>query len=162
MRILVIDGQGGGIGKQLVRALRASGSDAVIVACGTNGEAARGMKKAGADETYYGENSVVRECGIADVITGPVGIVMPGAIAGEVTAAAARAAASSRAVRVLVPIGKCNTLVAGATGGNLSHYIEEAARLVLSVCESNARAEERSAADGGNGCSADGDGRQGC
>lgn len=139
MRILVIDGQGGGIGKQLVRALQEADIAATTVACGTNDEAARGMKKAGAQEAYFGENAIVRECGTADIITGPVGIVMPGAIAGEVTAAVARAVASSGAMRVLVPIGKCNTLVAGATQGNLSHYIAEAARLVVALCERKGR-----------------------
>ncbi len=134
MRVLVIDGQGGGIGKQLVRALRESGTDARIVACGTNAEAARGMRKAGADEAFSGENAVVREAGLADVVTGPVGIIMSGAIAGEITPAVALAVASARAVRVLVPVGKCNTLIAGATQGNLASYIRDAAKTVAEIC----------------------------
>ncbi len=134
MKILVVDGQGGGIGKSIIEALRAQNVNAKIFACGTNAVAAGNMQKAGADHSATGENAIVCNARTADVITGPIGIVMSDALLGEITAKMAQALASSKAVRVLVPLNKCNTFIVGVSGATLSQNIAEAAEKIKSIC----------------------------
>ena len=102
MKILVIDGQGGGIGKQLISRLKENIPDAEITAAGTNSFAVQAMLKAGADHAATGENAVVVGCRTADVIAGPVGIVIADSLYGEITPAIALAVAQSNARRVLI------------------------------------------------------------
>jgi|GEM_PF-6533066 len=72
MNVLVIDGQGGGLGKQLVSAIK--GIDGInVTAVGTNSIATSAMLKAGATEAATGENAVIVACRKADVILGPSG-----------------------------------------------------------------------------------------
>ena len=85
MEILVIDGQGGGLGRQLVAAVKKAVPQAVVTAIGTNSAATSAMLKAGADRAATGENAVVVGCRRADVILGPIGIVMADALLGEIT-----------------------------------------------------------------------------
>ena len=113
MRILVIDGQGGRLGKQLIESIRKAFPAAEITAVGTNSTATATMLKAGADEGATGENPVIVACRRADVIVGPIGIVIADALLGEVTADMALAVARSRAARVLIPMNRCDHLVAG-------------------------------------------------
>ena len=111
--ILVIDGQGGGLGKQLVSALK--GLDNIrITAVGTNSAATAAMHKAGADRTATGENSVIVACRDADIILGAVGIVMADAFLGEITPAMAVAIGSSRAEKILIPMNRCGIIIAGS------------------------------------------------
>ena len=83
MNVLVIDGQGGGLGRQLVAALSAQCPDIRLVAVGTNSVAAQAMHKAGAQRAATGENAVVVNCRNADIIVGPIGIVIADALLGE-------------------------------------------------------------------------------
>ena len=99
MEILVIDGQGGGLGRQLVAAVKKAVPQAVVTAIGTNSAATSAMLKAGADRAATGENAVVVGCRRADVILGPIGIVMADALLGEITPAMAQAVAQSDARR---------------------------------------------------------------
>ena len=101
MEILVIDGQGGGLGRQLVAAVKKAVPQAVVTAIGTNSAATSAMMKAGADRAATGENAVVVGCRRADVILGPIGIVMADALLGEITPAMAQAVAQSDARRIL-------------------------------------------------------------
>ena len=96
MNILVIDGQGGGIGRQIVQSVRAKMPDISITAVGTNSIAAAAMLKAGADRAATGENSVVVCCRDADVIIGPVAIVIADSLLGEITPVMAAAVAAAR------------------------------------------------------------------
>jgi len=107
MKILVIDGQGGGLGKQLVAALSARCPQAQLTAVGTNSLAASAMRKAGAVRTATGENAVVVNCRHADIIVGPIGIVIADALLGEITPAMAAAVCQSGAKRVLIPVNHC-------------------------------------------------------
>ena len=111
--IVVIDAQGGGIGKQLVAAIKKSIPNTVVTAVGTNGAATSAMIKAGADHAATGENAVVVACRRADVIMGPIGIVIADAMLGEITPAMAVAVGQSGAARILIPIERCATTVAG-------------------------------------------------
>lgn len=125
MNILVIDAQGGGIGKQIVSAIKQNIPDANITAVGTNGTATSAMLKAGADGAATGENAVVVGCRNADVIIGPIGIVVADSMLGEITPGIALAVAQSSAVRFLIPFNSCNTRIAGVGGQSVSGHIDE-------------------------------------
>ena len=113
MDILIIDAQGGGIGKQLVAAVKKAFPSETVTAAGTNSLAASAMLKAGADHVATGENAVVVCCRRADVIVAPIGVVIADAMLGEITPAMALAAGQSRAKRILLPIGHCDNIVVG-------------------------------------------------
>ena len=126
MTILVLDGQGGRLGSQLVKEIcaRFPGQDLLVV--GTNSMATERMLKAGAPRAATGENAVVVACRKADVILGPVGIVIADALLGEVTPAMAKAVGQSDAVRILLPSDKCSTMVAGVGSQSMSALIDDA------------------------------------
>ena len=126
MNVLVIDGQGGGLGKQLVAALSTQCPEARLTAVGTNSLAANAMRKAGAPRAATGENAVVVGCRRADVILGPIGIVMADALLGEITPAMAQAVAQSDARRILIPANRCDTLVVGVSAP-IGTLVEQAA-----------------------------------
>ena len=113
MNVLVIDGQGGGLGRQLVAAISAACPEARLTAVGTNSLATSAMLKAGAHRAATGENAVVVNCRRADIIVGPIGIAIADALMGEISPAMANAVASSNAYRVLIPMNLCSTYVAG-------------------------------------------------
>ncbi len=115
MNILIVDGQGGGIGRQLVEALLQRAPGANITAIGTNAFATSAMLKAGACRAATGENAVVVACRTAEVIAGPVGIVIADALIGEVTPVMAAAIAQSRARKVLIPVNQCDNYVVGVS-----------------------------------------------
>ncbi len=135
MKILVIDGQGGRIGKALVEALRRRGFAGRILAVGTNSAATAAMLKAGADEGATGENPVVVASRRADVILGPTGIVAANSLLGEITPAMALAVSESEARKILVPVNRCRIQVAGVQEMSLGEYTERAAELALAAVE---------------------------
>ena len=116
MNILIVDAQGGGVGRQLVLAIRARFPDADITAVGTNAAATGAMMKAGASRAATGENAVVVCSRRADVIVGAIGIVIADAMLGEITPRMAAAVAQSGAKRVLLPVSHCDNIVAGVQG----------------------------------------------
>ncbi|MCI8774811.1 MAG: DUF3842 family protein [Lachnospiraceae bacterium] len=125
MNILVIDAQGGGIGKQLVSAIKENIQGAVVTAVGTNSAAASAMLKAGADNAATGENAVVVNSRKADVIVGPIGIVIADALFGEITPIMAKAVAQSSAKRILIPINHCDNIVVGVSDLNIKKLIQD-------------------------------------
>lgn len=126
MNILVIDAQGGGIGKQLISEIKQDMPDAVVTAVGTNSAATAGMRKAGADAAATGENAVIVGCRKAEVIMGPIGIVIADSLYGEITPQMALAVGQSRAKRILIPINHCDNVVAGVTDLNIKYLIRSA------------------------------------
>ncbi len=134
-RVLVIDGQGGGLGRQLVAAIAAACPEAELTAVGTNSLAANAMLKAGAARAATGENAVVVNCRHADVIVGPIGIVIADALLGEITPAMAAAVCQSGAKRVLVPINHCENYVVGVPEQPVSQLVSAAAQKVKALCE---------------------------
>ena len=130
-KIIVIDGQGGNIGKQLVRRIREELPDAYIRAVGTNSIATGNMIKAGADEAATGENAAIVAARDADIITGPVGIVVADALLGEVSSAMAKAVSDSKAIKLLIPVNKCDILIAGVKDKSISELIEAAIRQIV-------------------------------
>ena len=134
-KVLVIDGQGGGRGRQLVAAIAAACPEAELTAVGTNSLAANAMLKAGAARAATGENAVVVNCRRADVIVGPIGIVIADALLGEITPAMAAAVCQSGAKRVLVPINHCENYVVGVPEQPVSQLVSAAAQKVKALCE---------------------------
>ena len=126
MNILVIDGQGGRLGRKLVESIRKTCPKAVITAVGTNSMATQNMMNSNcADHLATGENAVIVACRTADIVVGPFGIATADAMMGEITPAMANAVASSRAYRVLIPMNLCNTYLAGVIKGS-SAILEDA------------------------------------
>ena len=134
-QILVIDGQGGQLGSQIIRELAAKILDIQITAVGTNALATSAMLKAGADNAATGENAVIVGCRKADLIVGPVGIVIADALFGEVTPAMAMAVGQSNAVRILVPVNHCDNLIAGLDDMPMSRLVEQAVQLAIAQLE---------------------------
>lgn len=134
MTILIIDGQGGRIGRSLVervcRLKEESKRDFRIIAVGTNSMATSAMLKGGAVEAATGENPVLVCAPMADVIMGPIGIVTANSLLGEITSAMAEAVGRSKAVRILIPVDKCETRVAGVKGKTTTELIEDAVDLL--------------------------------
>ena len=126
MIVLVVDGQGGRLGSQLVKEIVQRFPEHDLLAVGTNSMATERMLKAGAARAATGENAVAVACRRADVIVGPVGMVIADALLGEVTPVMAEAVGRSGAVRILLPSDKCDTLIAGIGGQGMSALIADA------------------------------------
>lgn len=126
MTILVIDAQGGGVGARLVAAVKQEIPEAHVIAVGTNSAATTAMLKSGADEAATGENSVIVCCRRADVIVGPLGIVIADSMLGEITGRMAAAVAASRAKRILIPFSHCDNIIVGVSNFNTGVLIQSA------------------------------------
>ena len=125
MYILIIDGQGGQLGGHIIKAIQAKFQDINITAVGTNAVATATMLKAGANQAATGENPVIVACRKADIIIGPIGIVIADSLLGEVTPNMAVAVGQADATRILLPINKCDNLVAGVPNLNTSEIIKD-------------------------------------
>ena len=133
MRVLIVDGQGGRLGKQLVKEVLERFPQVELMAVGTNSMATEQMLKAGAQRAATGENAVVVACRKADVILGPMGIVIADALMGEVTPEMAKAVGQSEGVRILLPSDKCSTLVAGVADTGMTALIRDAMEKLASL-----------------------------
>ncbi|MBQ1490120.1 MAG: DUF3842 family protein [Eubacterium sp.] len=134
MRILVIDGQGGRLGREVVSAVRAAFPDAYIRVCGTNSVSTATMLKAGANEGATGENPVTVACRDTDFIIGPLGIVIADALLGEVTPAMALAVAQASATRIMIPMNMCDNLVAGVDRQPVSELVADVVAKIRAAC----------------------------
>lgn len=124
-RVCVIDGQGGGIGATIIRALKRKYGEAIeIVALGTNAVATSQMLKAGANRGATGENPVVRTAPMVDLILGPVAVTWPNAMMGELTPRMAEAIVSSHAAKILIPLHQENISLVGASREPLPHLVD--------------------------------------
>ena len=131
MKIVIVDGQGGRLGKLLVEEVKSRLPQARVYAFGTNSIATSTMLKAGADFGATGENPVVRGVADAGAVLGPVGIVVAHAILGEVTPAMAEAVGGCAARKFLVPMNSCGVAVAGVREMSLPAYVAQAVDLML-------------------------------
>ena len=126
LKLLLIDGQGGKMGKQLAERLLRDCPELSITAVGTNSIATAAMLKSGVTQAATGENAVVVGCRTADIIVGPIGIVIADALLGEITPKMAQAVAQSEAWKVFIPAAKCRHLVAGINSPSLTELIDDA------------------------------------
>ena len=133
MKVLIIDGQGGGLGRQLVTAVKEKCPEAEVLAVGTNSTATGAMLRAGADQAATGENAVLVACRRADVIIGPIGIVIADSMLGEITPAMAAAVGQSQARRILLPVNQCENLVVGTADLSMADKVREAAELLCGL-----------------------------
>lgn len=126
MNVTIIDGQGGQLGVQLVKEITARFPNINLTAIGTNAVATAAMLKAGAKNAASGENPVIVACRKADVIIGPIGIVIADSLLGEVTEKMALAVSRADATRILIPLNKCKNLIAGVPSLNTAALIADA------------------------------------
>ncbi|MBR0381304.1 MAG: DUF3842 family protein [Eubacterium sp.] len=130
--ILIVDAQGGGLGKQLISSIRKEINDVYILAVGTNTAATTAMLKAGADAAATGENPVIVASRKADFIIGPIGMIIANAMLGEITPAMARAIAEADAKRILIPFSNCDNYIAGVSDLSTGHLIQDAVKQLRS------------------------------
>jgi hypothetical protein len=139
MKILVIDGQGGRLGRKLVEGIRKEFPEADLTAIGTNSMATENMMRSDcADHLATGENAVIVGARNADIIVGPVGIATADALLGEISPAMANAVASSTAYRVLIPMNLCRTYVAGVAQGSAA-ILEDAMAHIREIVQHGSR-----------------------
>lgn len=134
MKILVIDGQGGRMGKSIIEQLKKCCKEPYpfeLYGIGTNSNATLAMMKAGADYGATGENPVIVNSRNADMIIGPVGIVIANSLLGEITPAIATAIGASPAYKILIPINRCNHMIVGCKEAPLSEYLQQVCQIVL-------------------------------
>ena len=140
MKIMIMDGQGGGVGRSLVEALRTRYPDVELIAVGTNATATANMMKGGTAIGATGENAVVYNSARVDAILGPIGIIMANAMLGEITPRMAEAVATSDAPILLIPMSRCNAQVMGVEERKLADNIREAVERVGQLLEPEAKA----------------------
>ncbi len=128
MKITIIDGQGGRMGKTVIEQLKKAHPDLELYAIGTNSIATAAMLKAGADYGATGENPCIVNAQDSDVIIGPIGITFANALLGEITPAIAVAIGASKAYKILIPVNRCNHYIVGCQETSLGEYIRQ-------VCE---------------------------
>ena len=126
MHLMVVDGQGGGIGGALIKSLREGlGNDIEILALGTNSIATSRMMKMGANRGATGENAIVRTSAEVDIIIGPLAIIVANSMMGELTSKMAEAIGSSRAMKILIPLTQENIVIAGVRKQPLPHLVDQ-------------------------------------
>ena len=135
MKIVVIDGQGGKMGSALIERIKAALPEQTCIAVGTNSIATAAMLLAGADAGATGENPVIVNVRDADVVAGPIGILVANALYGEISPAMACAVAECSAVKLLLPVNRCNNIVIGVREQPLSEYLKEAVQRIAALAQ---------------------------
>ena len=128
--IAVMDGQGGGMGRGLVEAIKRSWPDLHVRAVGTNSLATSAMLRSGADDGATGENAVIFNARQADILLGPIGILTANGLIGEVSPAMAEAVGGSDAVKILLPSQRCSIRLAVGDPQPLHFYLDRAMELL--------------------------------
>lgn len=130
VKIAVIDGQGGGVGRALVERVKADCPGVYVRALGTNAQATAAMLKGGADDGATGENAIIYNAGRVQVIMGPVTVLSANSLLGEVTPAMAAAVGQSDALKILLPSQKCRIRLAIGTMQPMQKYLDESVRML--------------------------------
>lgn len=123
MNVLVIDAQGGGLGKELVGSIREKHKDLDITCVGTNSHSTSAMLKAGANRAATGENALIVNCQRADIIIGPIGILLTNSMCGEITSKMAEAVSISKAKRILIPFLHDDNVIVGVSDYSMKKLI---------------------------------------
>jgi len=135
VKTVIIDGQGGSLGKALVTSIKTRFPNLEVLAIGTNGMAASAMLRSGADATATGENPVIVACRTADIIIGPLGIIAADSLHGEITPKMALAISQSNAHKILIPISKCNITIVGKQDFPLGDLVTQAVENLAELLE---------------------------
>lgn len=130
INIVVVDGQGGGIGSIIIERLKSQIPNIKVKALGTNSSATKNMLRAGADKAATGENAIIYNVRDADIIMGVVAILMPNSMMGELSPKMSEAIGSSHAMKILIPLEKCNIKVAMPGDYNLQQCVNYSVELV--------------------------------
>ena len=133
MKITIIDGQGGRIGKSVIEQIKKKHPERELYAVGTNSIATSAMLKAGADYGATGNNALIVNAADSDLIVGPIGIVFANALLGEITPAVSTAIGASKAFKILIPVNRCNHFVAGCKEASMGDYIRIAIEKIESM-----------------------------
>lgn len=133
MKITIIDGQGGRIGKSVIEQIKKKHPELELYAVGTNSIATSAMLKAGADYGATGDNALIVNAADSDLIVGPIGIVFANALLGEITPAVSVAIGASKAFKILIPVNRCNHFVAGCKDAPMGDYIRIAIEKIESM-----------------------------
>ena len=126
MKIVIVDGQGGGIGKGLCEQFKKRFPQVKLIALGTNSLATSAMLRAGADQGATGDNAICVTVRDADLILGPMGLVLANAMLGEISPRIALAIGQSPAKKILIPVARCQVQVAGCEEKSMSLLIQDA------------------------------------
>ncbi len=132
-KIIVVDGQGGGIGKSVVEKLRQALPDSFIIAVGTNALATSNMLKAGANVGATGENAVIYNANHGDILVGPIGIVFANAMYGEISPKMALAIQESEIKKFLIPVSKCPATIVGIENKSIGEYVDQCVQEILKL-----------------------------
>ena len=124
--VMVVDAQGGGLGRQLIAGIKKELPKTHVIAIGANSAATSAMLKAGADEAATGQNAVKVAAKKADFIIGPVGMVIADAMLGEITPQIACAIAQADAKRIMIPFNNCDNYIAGVSDFTTGRLIADA------------------------------------
>ena len=135
MRLVVVDSQGGGVGKLIIEKLRQVNKEIEIIGVGTNVLATQNMLKAGADKGASGENAIIVNASDADLIAGPLGIVIADSMLGEISANSANAIARSKAKKILIPFDNCGKEVVGVQKLKLPELIDLAVEEIIKIID---------------------------
>lgn len=133
LKIIVIDAQGGGMGKIIIEKIKQNIPKSFILAIGTNALATSNMLKAGANAGATGENAIIynsRECSSTDIITGAIGLILSNSMYGEITSNMSKSIGESKAYKILIPVSKCKLYICGNIEKPLIQYIEEAVEFI--------------------------------
>jgi len=136
LKVMVMDGQGGGIGAAIIKGLReAMGNDLEILALGTNSIATSRMLKAGANKGGTGENAIVQTSNKVDVIVGPLSILIANSMMGEMTPNMAVAVSSSEAKKIVIPLTQENVIIMGDVKEPLPHMVDQVVKAIQEMDE---------------------------
>ncbi|MBW2005182.1 MAG: DUF3842 family protein [Deltaproteobacteria bacterium] len=128
---MVMDGQGGGIGRVIIKKLRdAFGEEVEILALGTNSVATAQMMRAGANRGATGENAIIKVAPDVDIIIGPLAIIMANSMMGEVTPRMSQAVSSSKALKILIPLTQERAKIVGVSVEPLPHLIDQIIEII--------------------------------
>lgn len=133
--VAVIDGQGGGIGSEIIKRLRSEISNIEILALGTNANATKSMIKAGANRAATGENAIIYNVKDADIVMGVVAILMPNSMMGELSPKMVESIGLSPAMKILIPLARCNIKVAMPEEHTIQEYVGQSVKLVEQYLE---------------------------
>ena len=128
--IVVVDGQGGGLGRTIIQAIKKNFPELEIIGVGTNSTATANLKKGGADLIATGENAIIYNVSHCDLVIGPIGIILANAMYGEISPRMAEAISSSPAMKYLIPMSQSNVRIVGSHEKTIAEYIDDLIELL--------------------------------